>query len=233
MNKLSDRLETIIGMVPETKGGVVADVGTDHGFVPIRLVLDGKAGHALAMDVRPGPLARARGHIRACGLEAEIETRLGDGLEGLNPGEAEGVVIAGMGGDLMLRILQRGGHVRGSIRWWVLSPQSELGAFRHGLEALGIKICEERMVAEDGKFYTVMLARPGAMHYDREYQYRYGARLIEEKSPVLKAFLEKEQKQLRAVLGHLKIQGRGGALVRRNEILDELKELEEAYDAMQ
>lgn len=236
--KLSHRLETILEMVPDgteaadrrdlSRGMTVADIGCDHGFVSIRLVQDGKAAKVLAMDVRKGPLDRARQHIQEWNLEDRIEVRLSDGLEKLEPEEADGVVIAGMGGDLMLRILEKGAHVRGSVLWWVLSPQSELADFRHGLEILGLRICEERMLKEDGKYYTVMLVRPGRMHYAHEYEYRYGAGLLAEKSLVLKEWLEKEKRQLETI--HRQLSGQDGeAAVRRcRQIEKELEELEQA-----
>lgn len=232
--KLSERLETIIDMAPQSEacaGQVtIADVGTDHGFVPIRLVQDGKADRAIAMDVRPGPLARAKEHVAAYGLEEQIDIRLSDGLQKLREGEADGVIIAGMGGDLMLRILQQGEHVRGSIRWWVLSPQSELAEFRHGLERLGLAICEERMVYEDGKYYTVMLARPGNMHYAHEYEYRYGAYLIREKPSVFVQWLEKEQSQLQQIRARLEGQQGEAARSRMKEIEEELSELKKVQE---
>lgn len=232
--RLSDRLEAIISMVPRLPGGCrVADVGTDHGFVPIRLVQDGTASRALAMDVRQGPLLRAAEHIREAGCENLIETRLGNGLEKLSPGEADGVVITGMGGELMLRILQDGGHVRDSVKWWVLSPQSELCVFRHGLEELGLAIRREVMLREDGKYYTVMLAEPGRMHYDQEFRYRYGDCLIRAKSPVLLEFLQREEASLRGILKRLKEQESEAAKKRCLEMIQELEEIEKTYDVMQ
>ncbi len=232
--KLSKRLQTIVDLVPLLPGKArVADIGTDHGFVPIRLVLDGKAKQALAMDVGKGPLLRAQEHIRQYGLEGRIGTRLSDGLKELNPGEADVVVMAGMGGDLMLRILRDGSHVRDDISWWILSPQSDLARFRHGLEELGLMIWREVMLEEDGKYYTVMAAKPGRMHYSREFQYRYGDCLIRERSPVLLAFLEKELRQYQQIANSLAHQEGEGARKRRDELLEEIKQMEEAYDAMQ
>lgn len=231
--KLSKRLETIADMVPEhTKYGCVADVGTDHGFVPVWLLCEKRAARAIAMDVRKGPLARAKEHVRQYGFSDRIETRLSDGLEKLMPQEADTVVIAGMGGELMLRILQDGAHVRGSVKSWVLSPQSELAAFRHGLEALGLTICREIMLKEDGKYYTVMLAEAGTMHYEHEYEYRYGKVLIEEKSPVLLEFLEKEKKQYEQIIGQLVQQQSEGAKVRRHGLQSELDDIIQAIHAV-
>lgn len=79
-------------------------------------------------------------------MEDQIETRLSDGLKELKPGEADTVIIAGMGGELMLRILRDGAHVRNSVKHYILSPQSELSVFRHGLEELGFSIVEEEML---------------------------------------------------------------------------------------
>ncbi len=244
--RLSERLETIISMAEQMPGNCrVADVGTDHGFVPIRLVKDGLASYALAMDVREGPLLRAREHIEKAGLADRIETRLSDGLAALGPGEADGVVITGMGGELMLRILRDGGHVRNFVKWWVLSPQSEPELFRRGLEELGLAICRETMLEEEGKFYTVMLVKPGNMHYEKRSGYRYGDYLIRCGSPVLRTWLLREKSKLQDILVHLEKQleaeeRRQGGMQkrdlleeRRQELLEELKEIGETYDAMQ
>lgn len=232
--KLSKRLETIVSMVPCLgPEACVADVGTDHGFVPIRLVELGVCGRALAMDVRPGPLERAREHIRQHGLDGQIRTRLGNGLEALQPGEAQAVVIAGMGGELMPRILEEGAHVREHIAHWILSPQSELSQFRHGLEGLGLSIRDEEMVLEDGKYYTVMKVTPGAMSYGREYQYRYGDCLIRKASLVLQSFLEREMSQNRMIRQGLEGQDGEGARRRLGELEQEYSEMEEAYGAME
>ena len=94
--KLSKRLETVASFVP--KGSNIADIGTDHGYVPIYLVREGQAEHAVAMDVRKGPLERARAHVEAAGLGSRIDVRLSDGLAGLKPGEADCVVIAVLAG---------------------------------------------------------------------------------------------------------------------------------------
>ena len=111
--KLSARLAAVAALVEP--GSRVADVGTDHGYIPIYLVQTGIADRAIAMDVRSGPLERARAHVDRLppGCRERIETRLSDGLKALSPGEADTVVIAGMGGELMIRILDEGRHSPG------------------------------------------------------------------------------------------------------------------------
>ena len=123
--------------------------------------------------------------------------------------------------------------MRKEIRHWILSPQSELSLFRHGLEELGLTIIREEMVEEDGKYYTILTAEPGQMHYEKEADYRYGALLIEAKSPVLAELLERELIQYRQILEHLERQEKEGARLRAAQIQEEIRQVEEARNAMQ
>ena len=120
-----------------------------------------KIPSAIAMDVRKGPLSRAQEHIRQYGLEEYIQTRLSDGLEGLKAGEGDTLVIAGMGGPLMERILTDGRSVRNSFSELILQPQSDIPHFRRFIQSEGWEITEEKMVEEDGKFYPMMRVVPG------------------------------------------------------------------------
>ncbi len=156
--ELSKRLRAVADMV--TAGNRVADVGCDHGFVSIYLYEQGIAPRVYAMDVRKGPLARAKEHIAAAGLDAYIETRLSDGVSALLPGEADTLICAGMGGKLMARILSDGADKVKCMRELVLQPQSELGFFREFLRLNGYGIIQENMIKEDGKFYPMMRAVP-------------------------------------------------------------------------
>lgn len=104
--QLSARLQAVADLVSE--GSRVADIGTDHGFVPIYLIRSQRASACIAMDVRRGPLARAGEHIGENGLKDVIRTRLSDGLSALQQGEADTIICAGMGGRLMQRILREG-----------------------------------------------------------------------------------------------------------------------------
>ena len=229
--KLSERLEMVLSFV-ET-GESAADVGTDHGHVPVELVRRGIVKKAVAMDVRKGPLSRAAENIALAGLSEKIATRLSDGVAKLLPGEADSVVIAGMGGELMLRILRDGAHVRNSVKHYILSPQSELSVFRHGLEELGFSIVEEEMLLDEGKYYVILHVSPGTMHYEHEYEYRYGADLIRKQDPVLKEFLERELAQGEELLAHLGRSGTDGARKRAESLINELEETKEAYHALQ
>lgn len=156
--ELSKRLQTVANAV--TPGSRVADVGTDHGYVPIYLVERGLCPGAIAMDVNEGPLARAEEHIRAEGLSDRIQTRKSDGLAALAPEETDAVVIAGMGGALMCRILQDATAFLEAGRELILQPQSEWFKVRRLLSASGYRITQEWFLEEEGKYYVVIKAGP-------------------------------------------------------------------------
>lgn len=231
--KLSRRLETIASFVPE--GSAVADIGTDHGYIPIHLVQEGKAKHAIAMDVRKGPLLRAQAHIHEAGLEAHVEVRLSDGLLKLEQNEADCVVIAGMGGELIIHILEEGRGLWEGIPHWVLSPHSELDKVRRFLEEQEFFIERETMIKEEGKFYTVMginrMNKAGEKD-EREISYRYGRSLIESKDPVLKEYLKKEEEQLEQIMSGLSESQTEAAVRRMEELKLELAYNKEAQNAV-
>ncbi|WP_349948012.1 class I SAM-dependent methyltransferase [Lacrimispora sp. BS-2] len=231
--KLSKRLETIASFVPE--GSRIADIGTDHGYIPIHLVQEGKAKHAIAMDVREGPLLRARAHIQEAGLQTQVEVRLSDGLLKLEENEADCVVIAGMGGELMIHILEAGRDLWENIPYWVLSPHSELDKVRRFLEEQEFFIERETMIKEEGKYYTVMgvsrETKAGNIE-EREISYRYGKSLLESKDPVLKEYLKKEEEQLEQIMKGLSVNGTGAAVRRMEELKLELAYNKEAQDAV-
>ncbi len=151
---LSDRLNAVAGLVRSSD--CVCDIGTDHGFVPIYLINSGVCKRAIAMDINKGPLDRARDHIKENGLADLIETRLSNGMEKLSEGETDAVVIAGMGGLLMKRILEDGQPRKKGIKQMVLQPQSDLRLFREYLRHERFFITKEAEVFEDGKYYVAI-----------------------------------------------------------------------------
>ena len=235
--KLSKRLERIASFVKP--GSRLADIGTDHGYIPIALTERGVIPSALAMDVRKGPLERAKAHIKEAGLSERIETRLSDGLTKLAAGEADTVVIAGMGGELEIHILEAGRHVWDSTAQWILSPQSDLERVRRYLLDRGFSIDREAMVKEDGKFYMIMdVAGPGRRAEAdcsdwRESDYVYGKYLIETADPVLKEFLEQEKKNISGIFNSLNSRDTDSSKKRAGELKKKLDLIEEAQYEMQ
>lgn len=224
--ELSRRLQAVADLV--SAGLVVADVGTDHGYIPIYLIETGKCKKAFAMDVNRGPLLRANEHIAEHGLEDKIETRLSDGVKQLNVGECDAVVIAGMGGALTIKILEEGRSVFQSLREFILQPQSELHKVREYLLEQGYCIVAEDMVQEDGKFYPMMKVINGASDAYHAIEFRHGKFLLSEKHPVLKAFLKKEKQTKNMILQHLQKEDGLHIEVRKKEIEEELEGIEYA-----
>ncbi len=201
--KLSKRLRAIKDFV--TPGNRLADIGTDHAFIPIQLLLEGKIPSAIAMDLRKGPLSKAQKNIREQGLEDKIQLRLSDGMQKLCAGEADSILIAGMGADLMVDILKRGAALRGSVREYILSPHSEWEKLRRYLREKAYYIAREDMLQEEGKFYLLLQVLPGRpasfvkeeLTAEKEEIYDlYGKYLIEHKHPVLRQYLEKERRDI-------------------------------------
>ena len=150
----SGRLDRIISLI--RPGDCLADIGTDHAYVPIAAVSQGLCRRALACDIVPGPLERARANIAAAGLSERIEVLHGDGLKPLGAEQPDCIVIAGMGGPLMQRILREGGEKIGPNTQLILSPQSELMEFRTFLWESGMEIRREALIEEEGKFYVIL-----------------------------------------------------------------------------
>lgn len=155
---LSGRMQAVADMVPA--GHIAADVGCDHGFVSIYLIQKGICPSVYAADVRPGPLGRAKEHILQYGLQDFIMPVLSDGLREIPVGEsgADVMIAAGMGGKLMLRIMQDAASKMEQLSACVLEPQSEVWLVRRYLEQTGFMIVRESMVFEEGKYYPVIFA---------------------------------------------------------------------------
>ena len=189
------------------KGAVVADIGTDHGYLPIYLVQEGIAASAIAMDLRKGPLDKAKKHIRDNCLEDRIQTRLSDGLEKLSANEADIITICGMGGRLIADIVTKGMNVITRNTTLIVSPQSEVGDFRHFLVSQRLVVDDEKMLKEDGKYYFIIKCRKSDENVYSEYsetQYQYGWKLLESKDKTLYEYLIKEKETNDGISNSLK-----------------------------
>ncbi len=157
---LSDRMRAVSELVQPCKS--IADIGCDHGYVAMELVRSKVCRHVIAMDINSGPLDRAKQNIVEYDMQDYIQTRLSDGVSALQAGEVEGIICAGMGGRLILSILEQGRDLISDMKQVVLQPQSELAEVRNYLRKKGFLIDKEDLVYEDGKYYPMMRALPGA-----------------------------------------------------------------------
>lgn len=180
---LSPRLKAIYNNINRCE--VLADIGCDHGFIPIEAVKGGIAHRAVACDISKPSLLKAEKNIRLAGLSKKIDTRCGGGLEPLSKGEADTVIIAGMGGILIADILKSGFSKIGSAKL-ILQPMSNIPELRERLVNGGFSITGESLVREERRIYTVISAEIGKTE---DYDFEVGTALIDNKDPLLKEWL--------------------------------------------
>lgn len=201
---LSQRLSAVAEFVNEKSR--VADVGCDHGFVSIFLIQNEIASHVIAMDVNEGPLARAKEHVEEYGMGDYIQLRLSDGLALLTKEDrVDTVVLAGMGGKLMEKILSEAFERNLFIQNLVLQPQSDMASFRKFLREHEYTVTDEKMICEEGKFYPVIKAgyqadRREGVDYESDLSDAFGPCLLAEKHPVLHVYLLKEIEKFDQIL---------------------------------
>lgn len=227
--ELSKRLYAVASLV--TEGASVADIGTDHGYIPIYLMEHQVASKVIAMDINRGPLERARMHVVGHGLKGKIETRLSDGLKAVAPGEVDTMIAAGMGGGLVIRILEEGKEVVERLDACILQPQSEIRKVREYLASHFLKIVKEDMVEEDGKFYPIMKAVHGESETYTACEYLYGRYLLKNQHPVLKKYLQREMAIKESIFRQLdKRMNSESAAQRKEEIRREIILISEALE---
>lgn len=187
IQKLSNRLDTVAKYIPE--GFKVADIGSDHAYLPCHVVLNGKVPFAIAGEVVEGPFQSARKQVQLEGLSDKISVRKGNGLEVISPGEVDCITIAGMGGALIATILEQGKAKLESVRRLVLQPNLSASSIRKWLLSNGWELVVEEILEEDGKIYEVLVAEKGkplkVYHPEKlETELLLGPFLMKEKSEV-------------------------------------------------
>lgn len=199
--KLSKRLQTIADFVK--KNSVVADIGTDHAHIPIYLIENYIIDKAYACDINKGPLEKAKENIANFGVSENIVLRFSNGLDKMSNKEVDTIIIAGMGGELIIDILNRGKVFFDKKNTFILSPHTKADEVRDYLIKKGFKIIKEDMCIDEGKFYTVMEVRytENTVMYS-EAELLYGKYLIENKHPVLLRFLKKEEEKYINILSN-------------------------------
>ena len=154
MLRIGERLNTVASMVPPCH--TVADIGTDHGYVPAYLVLSGKCRRVIASDIAEGPCQAAAETRNRFGLYNEMEVRMAPGLQGLHAGDAETVVIAGMGGGTIMGILEESPEIAASVRTFVLQPMNAANLLRQWLAQHKYAIEEEALCKENNHIYIII-----------------------------------------------------------------------------
>ncbi len=223
---LGQRLKTIAGHVPI--GSRVADIGSDHGYLPAWLAQSGRAQRVIAGEINADPARRARETCFEFGLEDQMDVRLGDGLEVIQPGEVDVIVISGMGGTTIRQILEQGrGKLDGVMRL-VLQPNVAAPELRYWLVTNEFVLTHESLVEENHIIYEVIVAEPGQSAPLNSLQLLLGPVLLKERPGLFREFAERLIADRRFVLGQLDKAASAEAAARREQFAREVAELEQA-----
>ena len=207
-------------------GGVLADIGTDHAHLPVWLIQNGICQKAIAADIGEGPAASARRTVQEAGLSECIEVRVGDGLSVLSPEEATEIVIAGMGGETVISILEACPWTRN--KKLIIQPQSKLLELRSWMNGHGFIIVDAELVYDTGRIYLVWTVCGGEPSVEEEHFF-VDRVLIEKKDPLLPSYLDGLIKRELKILKGMEKGAKVGSdeLAEEKSLIEELKRIKE------
>jgi len=183
----------------------VADIGSDHAYLPIYLVKNGRVKSAIATDINSGPVEISKKALKSHKVEESVRVRQGNGLEVIAPKEAEVIVIAGMGGILIRDILDKDAKVAESAKLLILQPMRDSDKVRRWLITHGFDITDEELVKEQDKIYEVIWAKPAAAVKTAEGLMLMGDKIIEKKHPLAAEYINKKMSELEKVVAALEV----------------------------
>ena len=189
---LSPRLRRIAEYVPP--GSTVVDVGTDHAYIPIWLLQEGRSERAYATDIKAGPLSRAEADAERYGVTERLTLLLCDGLALCPPEAADTVILAGMGGETMMGILERSPWALG--KRLILQPQTKWELLRVWLAEHGLAVLDASLAYDTGRIYLIWLVGPGRQDPAETVDHA----LLDKRDPLLKPWLEDRIKRCRKQL---------------------------------
>ena len=182
--KLNDRLLTAITFV--RKGKRFADIGTDHAYLPIYLITQGIISTAIAADINKGPLEKADENISKYGLNSQISTALCDGLAKIDPNSVDDIAIFGMGGELIVKIIDEANWLKDTDKRLILQPMTHPEKVREYLAKNGYRIIGEKLSLDRGKIYQTICAEyDGFIREYDDFTYAFGEYILKEKSQLL------------------------------------------------
>ena len=227
---ISSRLVKIIDMIPESD--TVADIGTDHGYVLIELLKRGKIKRGIASDNKEMPLEKARKNAEAERVEVLMDFRLGSGFETLNAGEANGAVIAGMGGILIRELMENSLDVIKEMDFILLQPAQNPEILREYLYTNQFKVVDEELVREDRRYYEYMVVKFDpckSTSLENHIDYTIGDILLKKKHPLLEEYLTSKTKEMEEILSKINITSEN-AKTRSRIINQKINELRSVID---
>ncbi|MGI5891243.1 MAG: tRNA (adenine(22)-N(1))-methyltransferase [Bacillota bacterium] len=221
--ELSHRLDKVAGMV--IPGKITADIGADHAYLSVYLVINNICPKVIATDRVRGPLVSARQLVELLSLDKQIDIRLGEGLEVLTPGEAATICIAGMGGSTIRSILHASPDVLEKTQRLVLQPQRNIADLRYYLAETGWKIIAEEIVMDSGFYYQIMSVEKGHMVLTDE-EAEFGPLLLARRHPLLTSYMELKLADYKSLIERLNAQEGVDVQARIEELMDEVASIE-------
>jgi tRNA (adenine22-N1)-methyltransferase len=224
--ELSVRLNKIISLVDRCNN--IADIGTDHGYIPIYLIKNNLCNGAIASDINLGPKKKAELNIGMEGLSEKIQCRLGGGLNTIKPYEVQAVIIAGMGGYLIRDILEDRLDVFKSLDYAILQPAQNPEILRKYIYERGFKIIDEELCFDQNKYYeTIKVAYDNKPKIEDDFYYEVSKTFIEKKHPLIEDYVKYKLLVYIKIYEEIK-DGAEAAQKRKAELklkIDKLKEL--------
>ncbi len=228
--EISSRLKCIAKMIEKCDS--IADIGTDHGYLPIYLIKKGICRLAIASDINKGPVEKARLNIRLESVEKTIECRLGSGFNTIKPMEVNVAIIAGMGGNLIRDIIEEGIQVFKSLDYLVLQPVQNPDVLRKYIYESGYIVLDEDLCKDDNKYYEVIKIkysnRPKALS---EVYYEVSKILLEKKHPLVKEYVCLKIKKYDKIFSNINDKGKG-AQNRKNNLKNKVMKLKEMLECL-
>lgn len=222
--ELSKRLKFIASHIEKCKS--IADIGTDHGYIPIYAVKNNLCESAIASDINKDPVRKSKLNISLEGLSERIETRLGGGLEPIKTKEVEGIIIAGMGGNLIRDILEEGKNKLPFFKFIILQPAQNPEVLREYLYNNGYKILEEDLCFDDIYYELFKVVKNNEEHtkVDNIF-YEFSPILLKKKHPLMLPYLESKEEKYKKILGFIKDDSES-AKKRKEEVKEKLNFIE-------
>lgn len=204
--ELSKRLKRIAEHVDKCES--VADIGTDHGYIPIYLVKEGICEKAIASDINKGPIEKAKVNVAFEGVSNKIKCLLGPGLNPLKVGEVNGVILAGMGGNLTRDILLADMDKVKKYDFIILQPAQNPEVLREFLYKNDYEIIDEDLIKDEGRFYELFKVKYNEnsekLVFEDELEYEVSPLLREKNHPLFKEFIEEKINRCETILSFIK-----------------------------
>lgn len=223
--ELSKRLQSIVNNMEQVD--TLADIGTDHGYIPIYTLENSICKNAIAIDINKDPLDKAKLNSVLEGFDKNIDFRLGGGLKPLNMGEANCAIIAGMGGNLIKDILEEALEIAESMDYLILQPAQNPEVLREYLYTNNFEVLKEDLCEDEGIFYEIFKVRVknGEKTKLDDLYYEISPILLREKHPLMKQYLEHKLEANKRILGFI-VDETPLALNRKEQVMDKIKVLE-------